>query len=703
MQLAFAFWIYAGAFSFFIFLLSYGKSFSRLDSYRAVSGIGALFFLISAGAVNLYLHTPENNPGFFKPGEGEKISAWTGIADRQPENYKTYTRCVFKLNRVLKNNKWISTNGNVLVYTPSGNQIKDSSVSNPALKTYIPSKAGQYEYGTEILFFGTPKAFSRPLNPYEFDKKAHYTKQGISYTFNAQAGQFKLLGSKPANIIKENAYRLAGECNNLLKQALSGNEYGAAAALLLGVRDGLSPEIKKNYSDAGAMHVLAVSGMHVAVLFSIVFFAFGKVSGHTGRKVIYGLCLISAVWFYAFFTGGSPSVLRAALMFSIVIIADITGREQNTLNTLSATAFILLCLDPSVLFDAGAQLSFLAVAGIVTLMPFTDSFLESKAWIPKLFYTSLFCSLFATLFTFPLSLYYFHQFPNLFWLSNLFIVPASNLSLCLGMLFLLLHAVPVMGTFLALLLKWSILLSNWLCTAFAALPYSVTNNLWLTRLECIAVFAAVAALVGLYKYKKFNYIWFCLMACGLLAFSRLNHEIENADISEIWVYNIPGKSEIRLNSAGKSASLLPAYISEMQNIIHRKQSGWSVPMQVQNHLVASGMVDCAKPDPNIESLVKHSPDSLYSIVVWQNKTTILLHKWIPKNYKASKPIKADYLIVMNNSVYNPEWLREKFSFDTLITDGSNSPNRAAKIEEFCRVQNLNYINTQVQGAFCIKP
>ena len=244
-----------------------------------------------------------------------------------------------------------------------------------------------YHYGDQLLISGRFYEISGPGNPHEFDFKKYSSLQNIHGHAFVRSRHIKQIGNTTPNAVLKYAYLLQSNAAQIIdKHVTEPRENGIAKALLLGIKDHLDNEVKKSYSAAGAMHVLAVSGLHVGIVYLFLQFLLGKLKSTKLGRQVFALISIIAIWSYAFITGLSPSVLRAATMFSIVAFGEVKATKGNVYNSLGLAAFILLLFDPYLIYSVGFQLSFSAVFGIVYLQPKMyrllefDSMLLDKAW-----------------------------------------------------------------------------------------------------------------------------------------------------------------------------------------------------------------------------------------------------------------------------------------------------------------------------------
>ena len=351
----------------------------------------------------------------------------------------------------------IGTREKVLVYFEKGEDIK------------------RLKPGNQIIFEQSPEIIKNRGNPYEFDYKKYLEKKHIFRQVYLKTGNWHLTG------YRNNTPLLRAETiRNKLLQIYRDQEIGAQeteilSALTLGYKRELDRETKRIFSSAGAMHVLAVSGLHVGILFFAFTFCFGFLQKQKIGRFIYVVLSISLLWCYAFITGLSPSILRACTMFSLIIIAGNINRRANIYNTLVASAFLLLLVNPNNLFEVGFQLSYMAVFGIVYLQPRIAGLWQVKNKVALFFWNLICVSIAAQIATFPLSAYYFNQFPTYFLLSNIVVIPAAMLLIPLGLGLLAFSKIPLLATSIAFVVKWIIKSVYFLLSTFESFPHSTPD------------------------------------------------------------------------------------------------------------------------------------------------------------------------------------------------------------------------------------
>lgn len=287
-------------------------------------------------------------------------------------------------------------------------------------------------FGAEVFCRLKIKENSEKQYPWEFDRGNWLKNNHLHF----EATAFTAVQTANNESFLQRIRHLRRYCLQLLSAHLPPEESALAKALILGEKSELPDELREAYASAGAMHVLAVSGLHVGIVYLILFYLLKPLREYPRRRWIFLLISMSGIWFYATLTGLSPSVSRAALMFSMFSIGQIMVRSANSWNVVFFTAFALLISDTRMLFSPGFQLSFSAVIGI--LMCYRPM---RKWWLPRhrlvaYFYDIVLVSIAATLFTTPLAIYYFGQFPIYFLLTNLFVIPAAFILLSFGLVFL---------------------------------------------------------------------------------------------------------------------------------------------------------------------------------------------------------------------------------------------------------------------------
>jgi competence protein ComEC len=282
---------------------------------------------------------------------------------------------------------------------------------------------------------------------------------------------------------------------------------------MVGFTDDLDPLLLKSYADSGVIHIIAISGLHLALICEFLqIILLTKTQNKSGRRIKLAL-MITCLWSYSLLSGASPSVIRAAGMFSLALFAKNIFREITLYNLLAASAFLLLCYDPFWIFDTGFQLSYAAVLSLgLFSKPIRDLFPLANKILDAL-WNAASVSIAAQLLTTPLSIYYFHRFPTYFLIANLPAVPLSSIILAGGILLCTLSPIHPLAQFIGWLLGILIKTLNGIIDHLSSLPGAVVPNLSLSLAGIIVLYAVIFCF---YHFLKRNKKPWLLAGLGIL-------------------------------------------------------------------------------------------------------------------------------------------------------------------------------------------
>lgn len=407
-------------------------------------------------------------------------------------------------------------------------------------------------FGSRLLIGGTPQPIEPPKNPDGFDYGQIMRHKGIAYRHFVARGQWRLV-EPPAFSLRRLALSLQQSADRALEKAVNSPvEAGLASALIIGLKDELDERLLRAYSATGIMHILAVSGLHVGILFTLIGFLLRPLQRHPRGKYAFTGIVLAVLWGYALVTGLSPSVMRAALMFSLLGIGQLFARRNAPFNTLAFSALILLAYDPLMLFQVGFQLSYAAVAGIMYFYPRFYRLWEAPHWFVDKIWQILCVSAAAQLATFPLGIYYFHQFPNYFLLANLFAVPLAFLILTNGLIVLAFSWSNLAAQLAGAALKWLIWLNNYLAFLVESLPYASAKLLYFNGLELAATYLLIIFLAAFFASKQRE--WLAAAAGCALVFvvSDILHAQSYVRERLMAVFHIPKHSSVLWKESGSA-------------------------------------------------------------------------------------------------------------------------------------------------------
>ncbi len=336
-------------------------------------------------------------------------------------------------------------------------------------------------------------------NPGEFDTKTYWNNKGVYGTVFVTHGDYKVIDKVPSPFYERWRTYVKELFDDIFSSHLDGDELAIASALVLGDKSLLSQDLRKSFGAAGAMHVLAVSGLHVGIILELLLFLFGRIPKVFTKKRALILALL-VLWTYAMIIGFPPSVVRATLMFTLLSIGRLTSEQSDSLNILCFSAFAMLIFEPLLIFDIGFQLSYLAMFGILTVQkPIASLIYIRNKWLRKL-WDGTTVGIAAQIFTFPLTLYYFHQFPNYFLLTNIGMMIFAGIVLSLGIILLSLNWIGLIGKFIAIGFGFSIAAMLFFVQWIEQLPGALANGFVLSPWVVIACYAVIFGIIAFRKH-----------------------------------------------------------------------------------------------------------------------------------------------------------------------------------------------------------
>jgi competence protein ComEC len=452
----------------------------NIYKFRWLGGLLITVILFLLGCFITFKRNELNTTNHFSKKPSQYIIA---TKNSEPKIKNDLVRFTVAVNHTVSNNKPQPAGGTLMV------TIKDEM-------------AKKLFYGEEILIPAKYTTIDPPYNPGEFNYKSYLAYKNIYYQAFLYPSQYSIIKAGQGNPVT--AYALQTR-QNLVKKLQANMKDTAAIAvastLILGYKADLSNDILQAYSKTGTIHILSVSGGHVAIIYLLLSWMLGFLKRYKNGKVFMAVIIISLIWVYALLTGFSPAVCRAAIMLSFIIVGKTYSRYINTLNILAVSAFALLLYDPFLLADVGFQLSYLAVAGLVVLQPVIYNWLSVKNRVADKIWMACSVSLAAQIITFPLSAYYFHQFPVYFLLSNLLIIIPVSIILYAGILLLLLPQIDGLSKALSYITEHGIILMNKMLAFIEHALFASVNKIWLTTFEYLLLYVIIL-LIFYFIYNK---------------------------------------------------------------------------------------------------------------------------------------------------------------------------------------------------------
>ena len=545
-------------------------------------------------------------------------------------------------------------------------QFGDSLPSRPVagkVMAYIPKSDSAFSlrYGDLVAFPAPIREVSGPKNPEEFDYKAYLARKGITGQVFLRESDWLDLQVNNANPIYAFSYRFRDVLlTSLQRSGLSDNEFGVAAAILLGYDDKLADDVRKNYVAAGSMHILCVSGMHVGIIYLLASFLLAFLNRKKWQKMLKHLLLLALIWFYALIAGLSPSILRSALMITFVIVGELIQRKGFIINSIAASAFVLLCVNPNNLFEIGFLLSYSAVIGIVVLQRPIYNLLYFKNKLLDKAWEITAVALAAQIATVPYTLFYFNQFTTYFWLSNLFMTPISFVVVISGMVLLLVSWIPYVNTLVGYLVWGAVYVMNWVVEKVESLPFSIVKGLYISDFEFTMLLLAFVLLLLMVSLRKRRFLVAVLSSLLLFMVSLTVRLYQSNSQNAIVVYSLRNHTAVDFVSGGQHALLADStLLADESTLDYSVKGSWA-----KRHLSLHPQVIGFEEDFENAYLCKKSNLASFDgklLALWNDeRLTDTLSYRLP----------VDYLLVMGRQ--NPDVQSAVNGYDAklLLIDGS---------------------------------
>ncbi len=603
--------------------------------------------VVSLGAYSYSRAQPKNHAGHYSKMPLEKTAYWS-----------------LKISEVLKPNQFSNR------YFARVENV-DGNFATGSLLVTIPldSNSRILQIDDEILVYASAQSIHPPLNPHQFNYKKYLEDLGVYHQIRILPNHF-LKVEIPTKTLVGRASRARNHIISALKQANFGaDELGVIQALLLGQRADISEETYTNYQKAGAVHILAVSGLHIGILLLLIQFLLRPLKYIPKGRTLILFSSVVLLWGFAFLAGMSASIIRATTMFTFVAYALYLNRPSNSFNILALSVlFILLFINPNLLFQVGFQMSYAAVFAILWIFPSLQ-----KLWLPKnkivrYFWQLLCVSLAAQLGVFPISLFYFHQFPGLFFISNLIIIPALGLILGLGIAIIFLSLINWLPTQLAWFYNEIISLMNSLIGWVAKQERFIFDSVSFDFGQLLLAFLVLILLMN--TVSNFTYRRISFFIISLICFQgwTIYQEVEAAERKEFVILH-QNRNSIILNRNGKKVWVLTNHKNRTKNVVKDYQIGERI------------------------NTIHH--DSLTNSYNMQNSTLLLIDSVGSYPFEISN----NRILLVQSPKINLERLIQIINPIEIIADGSNYKNYIARWQLTCLKNKIPFHYTGEKGAF----
>ena len=580
------------------------------------------------------------------------------------EKIKSY-KANASVDLILHNHRFIKTKGTIILYFK-----KDSTL--PGL-----------DYGSQLIISKPLQEIKNSGNPGGFDYKRHSLFQGITHQVYLKENEFKILPTTNKRFVNQFINTSRSKVLSILRNNIKGEkELGLAEALLIGYKDDLDKTLVQSYSNTGVVHVIAISGLHLGLIYWLLTWFFTPLQK---RKLnwLRPIFLLAGLWIFSLLAGAQPSILRSAVMFTCIVLGDSFQRKSSIYNSLALSAALLLWINPYWLWDVGFQLSYAAVLSIIIFMqPIYHWFYIKNKALDFIWKVNA-VTLAAQILTIPIGIYHFHQFPANFLFTNLLAVPLSSFILLDEILLCILSFIPPVAAFIGKIIGWLIWIMNSYIEQIEKLPFSLWDALQISILQTILLLG-VAAGFGFWFMEKsktgFKYALVALLGFVVL---RTVSFIKADNRQQLIVYNVAQKQAIDLIDGRKYLFVGDPDLLADDFVQHF-------------HLKPSRVMYRIEPAAGFDNYQHHE-----NLLVYKNKKILLVNE---TKYFSSpeKKIPVDLLLVSDNPKLYFNKLSETFLVKQVVFDGSSPAWKINYWKKDCDSLHIPYHDVSEKGAFVMK-
>lgn len=547
-------------------------------------------------------------------------------------------------------------------------------------------------YGDLILISCVLMAIPEPANPDVFNYSRYLSYRQIYYQGYLEPHQWRQTGKTSCNLLRSGAEYCRGKLLELLKSfQIEGQDFALSTALLIGIKDFLENDTRQRFSHAGAMHVLCVSGLHVGILYVVADKLLFFLKRNRRNRKLHQFIIILFIWTYAYITGLSASVMRAALMFSLIAAGRMFKRSSESYNILAVAAFIQLWINPYEIAQVGFQLSYLAVLGIFAFYKPLDSLINPRNRLISWIWSILSVSMAAQLATFPLASFYFNLFPVYFLLTNLVVVPLAAVIIYFALALVAAGAIGLTFEWLALPFKWSLRFMSGSVQMIQSLPGAVIEPITFLPEQVILIYISLIALFAYAIVMQRKMVLVLLGSLFLVFVFSSKMLFKQLKTREIIVYQVSGHTAIDLIHNRKVCFICDSSLANLTK---------KIDFHIKPHRINQGGGDVKTfTTENSATVISGNIYYQYPFVFFQGKKMAIIDEdW--KDDGSKECFKVDLVILKGNPKISAEELNAQFCPKFVIIDTSVPAYLACQLQELINDEGIPCHSVRYHGA-CI--
>lgn len=625
---------YISAASVIILLLTFGllPVFLRYK-YGVVRTLFLTGLLICAGAMLVWHNNITHKKDYYGNYYQEQQTYVATLLETPVEKTNSY-KAIASIDVVINGDTIKQTSGKAIIYFK-----KDSSLVN-------------LKYGSQIITQANLQPIKNAGNPGSFDYKRYLLFQQTTAQVYITPDKFSVLETTNKAWLQTHLLSLQSNVLQVIKTNIkSTKEAGLAEALLIGYKDDLDKTLLESYTNTGVVHVIAVSGMHLGLIYWLLNIMFSPLLKSRRTKWLHPVLVIVILWLFSLLTGGAASIMRAAVMFTCILIGRSINKQSSVYNTLAMSAFLLLCYNPFWLWDVGFQLSYAALLSIVIFYKPIYNLLYIKYKALDYVWQLTCVTIAAQILTTPISLFHFHQFPVYFLLTNLVAVPLSSIILIGELVLLLVAPIEILAQWAGIVLQGGIRLLNNYIAWVETLPMALWEGFQISLLQVVLLFAAIAGVAFWWLHRVKPLLLTGVIAMLAFVCFRLVSFYTAANQQKIIVYNVPKMKAVD-------------FIDGNNYYFMGDSSLLTIDFAQNFHLKPSRVLQRISRADSLATLTGAEQQYIFG-----NKSVLFLQNTLPKNNTA-QPLPVDLLILSQNPKLYVNQLTEKIQARQVVIDGS---------------------------------
>lgn len=659
--------LFIGALGAVLFLLSLRLRGYHLFRFKWWYGLSLMILVLLTGAMIVHFRNITHHRKWF--GHSLRDSSFVVAVLSQPpiEKQNTY-KANADVYAVVNGDRPMRTTGSIIIYFQKQDDVLQ-----------------RLKVGATIIFKNRLQPIKNPGNPGAFDYQRYCLFRGITHQVYLPAHGY-VVKPMPAiagfeRFVQES--RL-GVIEVLRKYLPDKREAAVAEALLIGYRDDIDRELLQAYVNTGVVHVIAISGMHLGLIYGLLILLLKPIRQRRHTKALSGIIILLVLWLFALLSGAGASILRSAVMFSFIVIGESIRRPVSVYHSLSASAFSLLCWNPFFLWDVGFQLSYAAVLSIVIFYKPVSNWFYSRYHVFNRIWKLLSVTIAAQILTIPLSAFHFHQVSNLFLVSNLVVVPLSAIILYSEIALVMLSFSETIATLAGKAVNWLLGLMNDYIGLVNNIPFVVSRDITFSLWDAVLLFLVIACTAGWFMQMKKRMLFYTLASLSVFCMIRFVESGLARKQHKIIVYNIPNQTSVD-------------FIAGREVYFRGDSAALADPLLYSNHIQPGRVLWNVSPSDTLKKLKINSP-----YYYFHGKRILLVDStYSGLNKHLDEPIELDLIILTKNVNIRISALHRLFRCSQYVFDGSNRLWKIHQWKNECDSLHLRRHSVPEDGAFVL--